>query len=622
MPYGVKPKAAWGSRSNGGRLVEVRLGTTSWALAAALSSLPPLGCGVSETDPSPIDLLKRAAPELAAPVELANETRKALTMDLASRLELEVGLPNEPILSFAIGASSPGRPTLLVPVVFRVSVDGTEVFREEIRRAQGVKWFPRVVDLGPRDRKTARVVLEALRGEGGIEGAGSHVAAHWGTPVVRTRHQRPDTAALILISIDCLRADHVGAYGYSRLTTPNLDAFARKAILFRDAMAASSYTLPTHASMLTGLPPSFHGATGRRRISHSVDTLPELLSWEGVRIQGIVSGPFLAPLYGFADGVDTYRLSSARAEGLVDQALALLDEGAGFKQFLFLHLFDVHAPYSPPEEFVERFGERPKDIARLHSLIQNRSPPRSPIEIQQLKNLYDAEIAYVDRELGRFFAELEKRGFYDPSLIVVTADHGESFYEHETWDHGRPWHDDGPRLFQEIVHVPLLVKPPYAREGAVVADVVSQVDIFATFLDAVGSSAEEVWASSLLRPRGVEGRGWTLAEFVATPREGGAMLELSLRRENLKYSAVYRARTVEELYSASASEEALYDLAADPYERQNLLGNDHRFAAAPREVASRYLEAARKRRARYNEGDVSLDPELRRQLESLGYLER
>ncbi len=592
------------------------------ALAAALVSLLPLGCGVSETGSTPIDLLKIAAPDLAAPVELANETRKAISMDLASRLELEVRLPDEAILSFAIGASSRDRPTLLLPVVFRLLVDGTEMFREEIRRARGSEWFPRVVDLGPQGPKTARVVLEALRGEGGVAGAESHVLAHWGTPVLRGRNQRGETAALILISIDCLRADHLGAYGYSRETTPNLDAFARKATLFRDAMAVSSYTLPTHASMITGLPPSFHGATGRRRISRSVDTLLELLSREGVRVQGVVSGPFLAPLYGFADGADTYRLSSARAGGLVDQALELLHEGAGFRQFLFLHLFDVHAPYSPPEEFVERFGERPKDIARLHSLIQDRSPPRSPIEIQQLKNLYDAEIAYVDRELGRFFDELEKRGLYDPSLIVVTADHGESFYEHDTWDHGRPWHDDGPRLFQEIVHVPLLVKPPYAREGAVVADVVSQADVFATFLDAVGSSGEETWARSLLRPRGVEGSGWTLAEFVATPREGGAMLELALRRENLKYRAVYRASTVEEVYSAPATEEALYDLSADPGERQDLLARDDRPAEAPREVARRYREAARERRARYAEGDLRLDPELQRQLESLGYLGR
>jgi arylsulfatase len=579
-------------------------------------------CGVEETASPPIRLSDRTSGDVAAPVELTDETRRAFTLGLGSRVEFELNLPENPILSFAIGASSRDRPTLLLPVVFRVLVDGTEVFQEEVRRSQGEKWFPRVVDLGSRGGKTARLVLEARRGEGGVEGAESHVVAHFGTPVVRDRHHEAETAALILISIDCLRADHVGAYGYSRQTTPNLDAFAREATLFRNAMAASSYTLPTHASMLTGLPPSLHGATGRRRISRSVDTLPELLSEMGYKVQGVVSGPFLAPLYGFGDGFDTHVLSSVRAQGLVDRALALLDEGAGFRQFLFLHLFDVHAPYSPPEEFITLFGERPKDITGVHSYIRTKAPPSSPVAVQQLKNLYDAEIAYVDRELGRFFAELEKRGFYDPSLILVTADHGEAFYEHGTWDHGRPWHDDVPRLFQEIVHVPLLVKAPYAREGAVVEDVVSQTDVYATFLDAAGFSAEEARQKSLLRPREAEGNGWTLAEFVATPAPGRAMLELALRRQNLKYHAVYRASSAEEIYTTSASEEALYDLASDPGERRNLLAEDEGAAAAPREVARRYLEVARERRAQYNEEEVTLDPELQRQLESLGYLER
>jgi arylsulfatase len=581
------------------------------------------GCAAGKTDSSPVRLLDLTPPALVAPVELSNETRKALTIDLASRVELDVSFPDSPILSFAIGASSRDRPTLLVPVVFRVLVDETEVFREVLRRSQGEEWFSRVVDLAPWSGSSARVVLEAIRGEGGIEGAVEHVVAHWAGPIVRSRHQPPERKALILISIDCLRADHVGAYGYPRPTTPNLDAFARESTLFRNAMAVSSYTLPTHASMLTGLPPSLHGAAARSRISSVVDTLPELLAAEGFRVQGLVSGPFLAPTYGFADGFDTYRLSSSRAEGLVDQALVLLDDGAGFRQFLFLHLFDVHAPYSPPEEFIEHFGKRPVDVSELHSMIETRSPPESKFEIEQAMNLYDAEIAYVDRELGRFFGELRQRGLFDSSLIVVTADHGEAFYEHGAWEHGRPWQDRGPRMFEEIVHVPLLVKPPdNARGGAVIEEVVSQADVFATFLEAAGLPGEGPWARSLLRPRADGEIGWALSEFIATPRGGGATLEVALRRGNLKYRAVYRASTIEQLYHASAAEEALHDLAEDPHERHNLLPADERAAAAPREAVSRYLQVAREHRAASVEEGLNLDPELLRDLESLGYIER
>jgi arylsulfatase A-like enzyme len=387
-------------------------------------------------------------------------------------------------------------------------------------------------------------------------------------------------------------------------------------------MAVSSYTLPTHASMLTGRPPSYHGATQRRRISPSVESLPELRSQRGYRVQGVVSAPFLAPVYGFADGFDTYRLSSDRAAGLVDQALALLDEGAGFPQFLFLHIFDVHLPYSPPGEFIDRFDAREEDISRLHAMIEKRTPPASEAGVDHALRLYDGEIAYVDRELGRFFRELETRGLYDESLIVVTADHGEAFYEHGYWEHGRPWRGDGPGLYQEIVHVPLLVKRPGVREAAVVEDLVRQTDIFPTFLEAAGMTHEGPWARSLLLERAAGGEGWALSEFLATPAKGGAILQVALRQGDLKYSAFYRADSIEELYSQAPLEEALYDLAADPEERRDLLLDPKVSSASPlREVLVSYLEAAREHRAHQEEGTVSLDPELQRQLESLGYIE-
>lgn len=554
-------------------------------------------------------------------MELTDETRQALTLDLASRVELDLTLPEGPLLGFAIGASSRNRPTLLAPVVFRVLVDETEVFREVLRRSQGAKWFPRVVDLAPWSRKTVRLVLEAHRGEGGIQGAESHVLAHWGNPVVRSRNLPRESAALILVSIDCLRADHVGAYGYPRRTTPNLDAFARESTLFRNAMAVSSYTLPTHASMLTGLPPSLHGATQRRRISRAVDSLPELLAREGYRVQGVVSAPFLSPVYGFADGFDTYRFSSARAAGLVDEALELLDEGAGFRQFLFLHLFDVHSPYSPPRDFIDRFDARTEDISNLHAMIESRVPPESEMEIEQARSLYDGEIAYVDRELGRFFGELRRRGLFDSSLIVVTADHGEAFFEHGHWEHGRPWRGDGPGLYQEIVHVPLLVKRAGSSRGAEVEEVVSQTDIFATFLEGAGATHDGIWARSLLRPREGREAGWALSEFLATPARGGVILQVALRRENLKYTASYRASSLEELYTGARLEESLYDLAADPGERHDLLPEAEEAASVLRETLQSYLEAARKHRAESPGEDVSADPDLLRKLESLGYVE-
>ncbi len=587
------------------------------SLASALVGCALSGCGGAATERE-LRFVDLASPGLVAPVELTDETRKALTLDLASRIELDLRLPDDPILHFAIGASSRDRPTLLAPVVFRVLVDETEVFREVLRRSQGRIWFPRTAELTSWSGRSARVVLEATRGEGGPKGASAHVLAHWGHPVIRSRSQAPSGTNLILISIDCLRADHVGAYGYRRPTTPNLDAFARESTLFRDAMAVSSYTLPTHASMLTGLPPSFHGATQRRRISRSVESLPELLSSAGYGVQGVVSAPFLAPVYGFADGFDTYKLSSARAAGLVDKALELLDEGAGFPRFLFLHLFDAHHPYSPPGEYIERFGGRTADISKLHAKIQKGIVPASDAIVEQARSLYDGEIAYVDHELGRFFEELRKRGLYDSSLVVVTADHGEAFLEHGHWEHGRPWRGNGPGLYQELLHVPLLVKRPGQREGEVVEGLVSQTDIFATFLEAAGSARKGPWSLSLLRNRG---KDYALSEFLATPQGGGAILQVAIRRGALKYWAFYRADALAEILDGAPSEEALYDLATDPGESRSLLADGEGRGDALRETLKDYLEAARARRAASEAEEVNLDPELRRKLESLGYIE-
>ena len=554
-------------------------------------------------------------------MELKDETRKALTVELAAPIALDLRLPEDPVLSFAIGASSRDRPTLLAPVIFRVLVGGTEVFQEVLRRSQGEEWFPRTVDLGPWSGRSATVVLEARLGEGGIASAEDHMLAHWGNPVIRSRGRVPETPNLVLISIDCLRADHVGAYGYSRKTTPNLDAFAGEATLFRNAVAVSSYTLPTHASMFTGLPPSLHGALLRRRIFRSVDTLPELLTREGYAAWGVVSGPFLAPFYGFADGFDTYRLLLTRASGLVDRALALLDEGPGQSQFLFVHFFDGHSPYSPPGEFLGRFGPRPKDVSGLHAMVERQDAPVSETAVAEARSLYDGEIAYVDREIGRFFAGLRERGLYDTSLIVVTADHGEAFYERGYWEHGQPWRGDGPGLYQEIVHVPLLVKRPGTPEVAVVEDVVSQVDIFPTLLEAAGSRRESLWARSLFGPRRGGTDRWALAEFLSVSERDGATLETVLRRGNLKYLASFQASSIKEVYASDPVKEALYDLSADPGESRSLLPKGGDTVADAREALTRYLRLARAMHARSIQGDETLDPDLLRKLESLGYIE-
>ena len=157
-----------------------------------------------------------------------------------------------------------------------------------------------------------------------------------------------------------------------------------------------------------------------------------------------------------------------------------------------MHLLDPHWPYLPPKEFLERFGPRPRDISDLQDLIARAEPPPSETETNEIIRLYDGEIAFTDQELGRFFEELKSLGLYEDSLIIVTADHGEAFYEHGHWQHSQT-------LYDEVVRIPMIVK--WAGDGLTgrIEAQVSQADVFPSILQAAGIEPPATEASSLLQ---------------------------------------------------------------------------------------------------------------------------
>lgn len=557
---------------------------------------------------------------------LGGETRRALAPPFPSQVSFELKVPQDPVLRFAIAASTMGRATLSAPVEFRLFVDagaGRELLLDEtVRRAEPNRWLPREVDLSRWTGSTVRLVFETRSG-GRAPSPGRYALPLWGNPVLASRSRVPSRPNLILISVDCLRADHLSAYGYERQTTPSIDTFSQDAVLFRTAVSASLYTLPTHASMLTGLPPSMHGATAGTRLSSSVPYLPELLAETGYRVNGVVSAPFLSQNYAFHRGFHTYRVVGGRARRLVEEALQLLQEGEGQSQFLFLHLFDAHWPYSPPREFITRFGERPPDISDLLGRVRTRSPPQSQVEIDQLINLYDGEIAYLDQELGRFFDALRASGLYDTSLIILTADHGEAFYEHGYWEHPRWDSDWGP--YEEIVRIPLIVKWPGESSPVEIGGLVSQMDVTPTMLEAAGLERPMAWATSLRRSvswgsRGSDSRT-VLTEFVSRANRG-ALMHIALRDQDSKYVASLRSPTVDGLYTSKIYEEKLYDIRNDPFERENLLPSSNGNLGPFRDSLRAYLGEALRRRLQLRGERVTLDEAVLEQLESLGYLKR
>ncbi len=306
---------------------------------------------------------------------------------------------------------------------------------------------------------------------------------------------------IVLVTLDTTRRDALGAYGAPAGATPHLDRFAETATVYEDAVSTTSWTLPSHVSMFTGLYPSRHGlGVSRHRLPDEMPTLAGLLRERGYTPVGVAGGVVMAHGLGGARDFLVYRdpLDGRQTPGdrITDFALELLDETEGETPFLFVNYFDPHTPYEAPAGFQERAGV-PEARAALRSPVWRRvatghrpawgrlvagKAELTDAGLAWLRAVYRAEVAFMDQELGRLFAELERRGLWDDAVIAVVADHGELLGEGGYLTHGT-------RLDPELVEVPLLVKRPGQRRGRRVPGVVSVTDLFPTLLEAAGAAA-------------------------------------------------------------------------------------------------------------------------------------
>lgn len=306
---------------------------------------------------------------------------------------------------------------------------------------------------------------------------------------------------IILISIDCLRADHLGCYGYRKNTSPHIDEFARHNFIFKNCYAQAPWTLPSHMSMLTSLYPGSHGIGYRpphTALPPAAVTLTEWLKNRGYRTKAFVSGHWLAGKYGFDQGFDTYIEKRHRqfhdAETQNRYIHRDLKKYKGNKLFMFLHYFDVHSdyeklPYDSPlpyrrmfyPDYNGSFDGGAGDLLATEYL-RHVNDNRIKLKEEDLKyiiSLYDGGIAYLDRCIAELFTLLKREGLYDNSLIILTSDHGEEFQEHDYMLHSNP------RFHQELLHIPLIVKLPANRDHApaIIMDLVESIDFMPTILD-------------------------------------------------------------------------------------------------------------------------------------------
>jgi arylsulfatase A-like enzyme len=430
-----------------------------------------------------------------------------------------------------------------------------------------------------------------------------------------------------MISIDTLRADHLSAYGYARETSPEIDRLAARGVRFARAYAPASWTLPSHVSLFTSQLPSHHGVRHDEvALPPQAITLAELLSAAGYSTAGFVSWVYVGAAYGLGQGFDTYRelVDTARyepasgggaapAEVVVDAALAWLGAKPARPFFLFVHLFDPHMDYAPPPPYDTMFGgdsaASDGHYASLRRYIPYLGKPASeppPAARSRIVALYDGEIRYADAQVGRLLQAVDRLG--EPSLVVLSSDHGEEFGEHGSFE-GHGW-----TLYDEVLHVPLLLRLPGDAEAGRVVDVpVSLLDVAPTVLEALGLPAQPGFdgRSLLALARGGSAPDGRL--LVAQTDRAGARLR-AVRGERWKRIEVRDAGAAT-LGLPVRHGNWLFDLASHAEERRDV--------SAEQQDVVRYLSsalaAAEAPRGGPRPARVLLSPEERERLRALGY---
>ena len=299
---------------------------------------------------------------------------------------------------------------------------------------------------------------------------------------------------IILVIIDTCRRDSLSCYGCPRPTTPNLDALAEDGVRFANAISHSPWTLPSIATILTGQYAMVHGAWGEPKtyrcyaLRDDINTAPELLAEAGWSTHGLVNAIWLHGDFDLDRGFVNFSYHGAqadrirRADETISEAIEQLRKHRSRKNFMMIHLYDPHLSYYPPESMAPKFRQgyrgpltvpvRPKDM-------NNLKEARHDVEGRRFARLvYDEEVFVVDEQLGILFSALKKMGMYERCTIVVTSDHGEEFWEHDSFGHGRT-------LYAEQLDVPLIIKPPvdFARARPVIPERVRLIDVMPTIMD-------------------------------------------------------------------------------------------------------------------------------------------
>jgi len=426
---------------------------------------------------------------------------------------------------------------------------------------------------------------------------------------------------VLVVTLDTTRADHLGCYGYFRDTSPEIDALARESILFENALAPMATTLPTHVSVFTGTSPHEHGVlanstqSGRGFVaSPALRPIAAIAAERGYRTAAFISAAPLKRGSGIELGFETFDEAEGKqrpAAATVDAAIRWLSQADATPFFLWIHFYDAHWPYAAPPSYAGLFQTDP---ALERYLATRRVADRTPRplvgtidEARPTINAYDAELRYQDAEFGRLGRWLVEHGRWDGTAILLLGDHGEGLGQHGEAGHGSTW--------REQIHAPLLMRVPGAAPRRISAPV-SLVDALPTFLGLLRAPGLALPANQASgRDALAAGPGDEPILSQATGRDPAAPRSYALTTGRWKY---FRREALD-----GVARDSLYDLEADPFELEDVSTSHPDRVSGLRGALERRVRGQLDRGEELRGGRPpetrSLDPELRRQLEALGY---
>ncbi len=444
---------------------------------------------------------------------------------------------------------------------------------------------------------------------------------------------------VVLIAIDTLRSDHLGCYGYSRPTSPNIDQFASEGVIFEQCYSIASWTLPSFMSMFTGLMPAVHRCTqDRDRLSSSIPTLPEQFKKRGYYCAAVICNPHLNGKYGFGRGFDLYDDDSVflgaelgslainsnqdagnvrdmvTGEILTQQAKLVMDQAKklGKPFFLFFLYFDPHDSYIPPPPYNRRFDPdyRGRINGRDMSSMKDQLPEGR--DLQHLVALYDGEIAYTDAQIGQLLKKLDEVSDPTNTLTILISDHGEAFAEHGTLLHGNS-------AYREEISVPMIWRwPGVLPKGHRVKAPVCNLDIVKTLKELMHFEDFDLLQGESLWPVLLGGKG-PVGRQVFSQKAYQPPCHVALTQGNLRCHARFDIE-----FDASKAKFELYNISLDPWEHKHIIEVvPSRLAEMKRSIAQIWSECMDLRKYYAQKGPkvpVDMTDEERRRLESLGYV--